>query len=49
MLYQNRQLVLSQLLPLSGQYLVKLNRSVESLAKTARKVIEGSCKGVPEE
>jgi hypothetical protein len=28
-LYQNRQVVLSQLSPFSGEYLVKLNRSVE--------------------
>jgi hypothetical protein len=28
MLYQNRQVVLSQLSPFPGQYLVKLNRSV---------------------
>jgi hypothetical protein len=39
MLYQNRQVVLSQLSPFSGQYLVKLNRSVvrpESFAAVAR-------------
>jgi hypothetical protein len=29
MLYQNRQVVLSQLSPFSGQYLAELNRSVE--------------------
>jgi hypothetical protein len=42
MLYQNRQVVLSQLSPFSGQYLVKLNRSVvrpESFARSrARRV-----------
>jgi hypothetical protein len=38
MLYQNRQVVLSQLSQFSGQYLVKINRSVvrpESFATVA--------------